>query len=162
MLPDHAPMKLFALITACVFAGLIGLGAAPKKAPAAAAKTDKAVKEASAEVTNAVPVIPESVFVVPKTSQEGRNPFFPNSRTGLEAPKQKEALNIVAFVLNGITSPPRRTAMINGRTFEAGETGEVKLASGKKAKITCEEIRDNSAVILFNGERRELRLRPGL
>jgi hypothetical protein len=52
--------------------------------------------------------------------------------------------------------------MINGRTFEAGEEGEVRLPSGGKAMIKCEEIRSDSAVILFNGVRRELRLRFGL
>ena len=38
-------------------------------------------------------------------------------------------------MLNGITSPPKRTAMINGRTFETGESGEVKLPTGAKALI---------------------------
>ena len=77
-------------------------------------------------------------------------------------PNPNAPVDVSSFVLNGITSPPKRTAMINGRTFEAGEEGEVRLPSGGKAMIKCEEIRSDSAVILFNGVRRELRLRFGL
>lgn len=113
-------------------------------------------------VTNAPVVIPQSVFVLPRSPQEGRNPFFPNSTSGQEVVKPKATVSVTAFVLNGITSPPRRTAMINGRTFEIGETGEIRLADGTKAKITCEEIRDTSALISVNGERRELHLRANL
>jgi hypothetical protein len=65
-------------------------------------------------------------------------------------------------VLNGITSPPKRTAMINGRTFEPGEEGEVRLPAGGKMLIKVEEIKSESAVILVGGQRRELRLRAGV
>lgn len=128
-----------------------------------------ASKPAGASRTNTVPVvhqveIPQSVFVIPTSPREGRNPFFPQSV--MAAPiitrKSNAPPDFSSFVLNGITSPPRRTAMINGRTFEAGEEGEVKLPTGGKALIKCEEIRGDSAVINFNGQRRELRLRFGL
>lgn len=52
--------------------------------------------------------------------------------------------------------------MINGRTFEPGEEGEVRLSNGAKVLIKCEEIRTDSTVIVLNGVRRELRLRFGL
>lgn len=119
--------------------------------------------------TNAVPSvilveIPQSVFTIPSNPREGRNPFFPQSIPAVPVPTPRPGSppDFSSFVLNGITSPPKRTAMINGRTFEAGEEGEVKLASGGKAMIKCEEIRSDSAVILVNGQRRELRLRFGL
>ncbi len=67
-----------------------------------------------------------------------------------------------AFVLNGITSPPRQTAMINGRTFEAGEEGEVKVGNGKKVHIKCTEIRRNSAIILIGGQLHEVSFRSGI
>ena len=113
-------------------------------------------------VTNVPVVIPQSVFVVAQSPRDGRNPFFPNSTSGKEVAKPKSAVNVTSFVLNGITSPPRRTAMINGRTFEVGETGEIRLADGTKARIKCEEIRDTSALISVNGEPRELHLRANL
>ena len=126
-------------------------------------------KPPGATRTNAVAVVPQidvaqSMFKIPSNPREGRNPFFPQSTAAVPVvvPKSTAPLDIASFVLNGITSPPKRTAMINGRTFEAGEEGEIKLASGGKALIKCEEIRADSAVIFFNDQRRELRLRFGL
>ena len=119
----------------------------------------------SSSVPTFTPVeIPQSVFAPPATPKEGRNPFFPMSVAVLPVIKQEKGspLDLSQFVLNGITSPPRRTAMINGRTFEPGEEGEVKLPNGAKVQIKCEEIGADSTVILVNGARRELKLRFGL
>ncbi len=126
--------------------------------------------------TNAVPAttpteIPKSVFVVPTSLRDLRNPFFPQAfvpptpspdpaRTAI---KQDSQHGDSLFVLNGITpSGPKRTAMINSHTFEAGESGEVKVATGVKVLIKCEEIRNESVIILADGQRRELKLRFGL
>ena len=109
--------------------------------------------------------IPQSVFVIPSQPSEGRNPFFPQSFVRVVPVKVNPGSPIDTssfFVLNGITSPPRRTAMINGRTFEPGEEGEVRLASGAKMLIKCVEIKADSAIIDFSGQRRELRMRSGL
>lgn len=108
--------------------------------------------------------IPQSVYVVPSSPKEGRNPFFPQSvaTPTVVKPTPGATVDMAALVLNGITSPPRRTAMINGRTFEPGEEGEVKLPNGAKALIKCEEIGSDSTIIQINGVRRELRLRFGL
>ena len=129
----------------------------------------EAASSPGASRTKAVPTmtlmeIPQSVFAIPTSPHEGRNPFFPQSVVAAPVipPRGNAALDFSSIVLNGITSPPKRTAMINGRTFEAGEEGEVKLAGGGKAMIKCEEIRADSAVIIINGQRRELRLRFGL
>ena len=132
---------------------------APKASPQPAAKSPAA---APAPSTNTVAAIPQSVFVVPQSSRDGRNPFFPSAKWGVETPRPKEAPTVVTFVLNGITSPPRRTAMINGRTFEPGETGEIRLSNGNKVMITCAEVRDDCAVITYGGERRELRFKSGI
>jgi len=109
--------------------------------------------------------IPKSVFVVPTQPKDGRNPFFPQSSTGFQAPKpvvSNTEIDASLFVLNGITSPPKRTAMINGRTFEPGEEGDVRLPTGAKVRVKCQDIRRDSAIIQVNGQRRELRLRPGI
>ncbi len=107
--------------------------------------------------------IPQSLFTVPSQPSEGRNPFFPQSTVRVVVPKvnKENPIDTTSFVLNGITSPPRRTAMINGRTFEVGELGEVKLPAGGKQLIKCEEIKSESAIIDVGGQRRELRLRSG-
>jgi hypothetical protein len=104
--------------------------------------------------------IPQSVFAV----GEGHNPFFPQStpRAVVAKPTKENPIETFNFVLNGITSPPRRTAMINGRTFEPGEEGEVKFTSGQRMMIKCVEIKADSATIEVNGQRRELKLRSGL
>ncbi len=107
--------------------------------------------------------IPQSVFVISGNPKECRNPFFPRSATPAPAPKSNAGpTDARSFVLNGITSPPKRTAMINYRTFEIGEEGEVKLASGAKVLVKCEQITEDSATVLVGGQRRILRLRFGL
>ena len=106
--------------------------------------------------------IPQSTFIIPSTPKEGRNPFFPQSTTVAPPPKPSPGVDpTTGVMLNGITSPPNRTAMINGRTFEPGEEGEVRMAGGAKLLIKCEEIKADSAVVLIGGQRRELRLRAG-
>jgi hypothetical protein len=133
--------------------------AEPAKAPASAAAATAGSATAAGEADN-----PRSVFTLPSSPKEGRNPFFPQSTAAVPAnPKPTEAdFGAAAFVLNGITSPPKRTAMINGRPFETGEESEIKLPSGSKILVKCVEIRDDSAVILVAGQRRELRLRFGI
>jgi len=108
--------------------------------------------------------IPQSVFDIPSQASEGRNPFFPQSVVHAAPPKvsPQNPFDPSSIVLNGITSPPKRTAMINGRTFEPGEEGEVRLASGSKMMIKCEEIKADSATVTVGGQRRELRMRTGL
>src|SRR5207244_2214608 len=103
--------------------------------------------------SNAEPEIPQSVFTIPSNPNEGRNPFFPRSTVVVTQPKSQTPINLdtSSLVLNGITSPPKRTAMINGRTFEIGEENEVKLPNGGKERIKCLEIKDDSAIIEIRG-----------
>ena len=142
------------LIIGLSFAGIRSV-AATSKAPAGKASV----------VPTFVPVeIPRSVFVPPATPKDGRNPFFP--QVAPVAPVVKPIAgakpDLSGLVLNGITSPPRQTAMINGRTFEPGEEGEIKLPTGEKMLIKCESIGPDSTIIVINGVRRELHLRFGL
>ncbi len=124
-----------------------------------AGKTMPAATVASADPSTPPP---QSVFVIPATPKEGRNPFFPHSKPDLTSVSPKpDPVEAVTFLLNGITSPPKRMAMINGRTFEAGESGEVKFRGGTKIPIQCLEIRDDAVIIKVGTERRELRMRGG-
>ena len=109
--------------------------------------------------------IPESVFQIPSNPTEGRDPFFPHSTLApvpIKPTKQAPVVDASSLVLNGITSPPKRTAMINGRTFEVGETGEVKLPNGARILIKCIDIKNESAIIEVAGQRQELRMRFGV
>ncbi len=140
----------------CAFPAL--LPAAPAK-PAKPSATNAPPPAAEVEV-------PRSVFVIPASSKEGRNPFFPRSSMVAQAPKisPQSFQEASAIKLNGIVPDgPRRTAMLNGRTFEEGEEAEIKLPTGGKVLVKCEQIKEDSVQVLVNGTmRRELRLRAGL
>lgn len=158
---------LFAFVlTAAVVAissqSIHGASAPASKAPKATPAKAKA--GAGGIVQPKVPVvteIPKSVFVVPANPREGRNPFFPGPAEVQKpaAASRAATADNFALVLNGLSGPPKRTAMINGRTFEAGEKGEVKLADGSRLQVECVEVRDDSAMISVGGQTRELRLR---
>jgi len=162
------PVARISLCSAMVF------GLTVANAPAAAktvlartlpAKKDPADSPASASLIPEVPAtpIPESVFEVPASPKEGRNPFFPQSVAEKPAVKSAtQSWDPSVLVLNGITSPPKPTAMINSRTFEAGESGEVKLRDGSRLPVKCIEIRKDSVLIEVRGQQRELKLRSGL
>ena len=117
--------------------------------------------------TNSAPAvveqeIPKSVFVIPSSPKQGRNPFFPQSAEVVAQPI-RSPVDPSMFVLNGITpNGPKRTAMINSRTFVSGESGEVRLPSGNKVMIKCQEIRADSVIIIYAGAPRELKMRFGL
>ena len=134
--------------------------------PATAAQA--AVSPAPGNSTNANPAaaiaasVPQSVFIVPTSPRQGRNPFFPRSTFNASPTEAKaETFDPSAVVLNGLTSPPRLTAMINGRTFEPGESGQIKLPNGTRIHVQCVEIRPDAVVAIIGAERRELRLRHG-
>ena len=132
---------------------------------AATGSATPAPATSNALATAAGPCIPQSTFVIPTTHVEGRNPFYPLStrRQKQATPRVRiNAIDGLALVLNGITSPPRRTAMINGRTFEKGEAAEVKLPDGVKVQIRCVEIEDDSVLVESDEQRRVLRFRRAL
>jgi hypothetical protein len=151
----------------CKLVLVLGLGTLGQPRPANAAASP-APAPAPAGATNSpgsslLMEIPTSAFNIPTSPKEGRNPFFPHSTFGKPTPSKaiENPVDATAFALNGITSPPKRTAMINGRTFEPGEEGEVRLIGGGKELIRCEEIRADSALIVIRGVRKELRFRSG-
>lgn len=135
--------------------------------PAAPAKPAKPPVAAAVPTTRAdtAPEIAKSLFIIPATPSEGRNPFFAPSRATPPPPVRVNPTNAVdtsGIVLNGLTGPPKRSAMINNRTFELGEEADIRLPGGAKLLIKCAEIKDDSATIIYNGQRRELRLRFGI
>jgi hypothetical protein len=118
--------------------------------------------------TNAVAVVPQSVFVMPKAKPEGVDPFFPRSNgpytrglpmipvpiaTPAPAPI---AVDLKLKAISGL--PEHRLALINNHVFEAGEEGEV-IANNGRMRIRCLEVHEDSAVVQVGAERRDLRLR---
>lgn len=110
------------------------------------------------KATNAAPTEHvQSTFVIPKTSAEGRDPFFPNAtslyQTAKSAPVVDSGINLLR--LDGILG--NSLAQVNNVTFSVGETEEVKTASGT-VSVRLIEIRtaSNTAVVEANGQRRVL------
>jgi hypothetical protein len=153
---SRPPVPAILLTTAALLCGWSLAHAAPpgkeKSAPATAVRTETASSEVE---------IPRSVFVIPATPEEGRDPFFPNSNrlsagtrtTKLAAPVPAE----VSLVLNGLSgTPEHRLAIINYQTFAEGDEAEVTTRSGR-VRVRCVEIKGETVVVEVAGARRELR-----
>jgi len=109
--------------------------------------------------------IPLSVFEIPRSPKDGRDPFFPasdrlqqvsstNSTTTPKAPS-------IDLIYNGLSgTADHQLAIINGRTLAEGEETELVLPAGR-VKIRCVEIKGETVIVEAFGERRELRLGAG-
>jgi len=141
------------------FVGLATLACGGDTKPASGSASNNVAVAAVPEIE-----IPQSIFIIPSSPREGRNPFFPLSTAATPPPTTRPTatVDVAMLSLNGLTSPPRRTAIINGYTFEPGEEHEVRIPGGGREPIKCIEIKDDSATVLIRGQRRELRLRSGL
>ena len=153
----------FKLLAVPCVAILVALGSASHTnaaPPTTGARTNAVDKKAGA-VTNAPIEIPVSKFVIPSSASEGRDPFFPSS-TVFQAPKQSDvAAAPVSLVLQGVSVVgSKRFALINRRTFEVNEEGDVTTASGK-IHVLCVRITEDSATVEVGGARQVLRMRPG-
>jgi hypothetical protein len=136
-------------------------------AGATAAQTPTPVPAKAQALTNAAPAqpeIPTSVFINPGSPQAGKDPFFPQST------RQQPVINLLTNIapavaiaeleLKGISGAAgHRLAIINNRTFEAGEEGTV-LTNVGRVRLTCREVGENSVRVLLNGVERTLTLRP--
>jgi hypothetical protein len=141
--------------------------------PAAQTRTNAPAKPLppAATKTNAVPAepeIPKSVFMIPSTPQEGKDPFYPRSTrlfasvvipaaSTTHAPSPTVELQLKA--LSGTSNS--RLAIINNHTFAVGEVGEVVTNTGR-FQVRCLDIKEDSVLVLVGGEQRVLHLRPGI
>lgn len=102
-----------------------------------------------------------SVFILPASPKDGRDPFFPSSMHPYQSAVIPSArttdLNLDTLTMHGISGvPPHRLVIINKRTFAVGDYAEVSTSQGR-IRVHCLEINANSVVIEVNGERHELR-----
>jgi hypothetical protein len=121
--------------------------------------------KSAATDTNAV-TYPQSSFVAPANSKDGRDPFFPESerpyadqtpRTTIKTPVR--ATSSFSPALQGISGQEnRRLAIISGRTLAEGENTTFNTPGGA-IQVRCLEIRADSVVVEVGTERRELRLK---
>ena len=106
--------------------------------------------------------IPRSVFIVPTTAKEGRDPFFPNLPPGNQVVsnptpgKSSSAAGVNELMLQGISGQSgARLCVINTRTFAVGEENDVPTISGS-IRVRCLEINETNIVIELGGARQEL------
>lgn len=137
--------------------------------PAANTNTNPATKT---EATFTVPPpfieppVPQSQFIIPKKSSDGKDPFFPKSTRVIsgDTPIAKPGPTpvVAELLLRGISgSDEQPLAIINTTTFGLGDTLDVTTKAGKMS-IRCLEINKTTGTVLvqIGGERRELRLPP--
>jgi hypothetical protein len=150
----NAHKKLAATLLLLVAAGLLSLPAAPPAAPVAK------------------PEIPKSVFTVPANSNEGRDPFFPNSTRVYEQQEAKSHVNespVTALQVKSIMgAAPRYFAIIGTKdysggahTFGVGEDGDVITRDGRRLTIRCTKITPSSVMVEVNGQPIPLAFSPG-
>lgn len=130
-------------------------------------QTNTNAKKADTNAPPAPAPFPQSVFNIPRTLQEGRDPFYPKSTYFIgKAPApvvSKDPVVVhVDLKLQGFSGPPNhRLAIINGRTMEQGEEAEVNTPNGK-VPVRLIEIKAESVVVQTPADRQELKLRGGL
>lgn len=149
-------------LAAAVLASPLDSNAAPPETPHPPASAKSGDSTVPAEAPH--PPIPLSVFELPKTPAEGRDPFFPNSTRpfgNLEVAKTNAPPNVDILVLKALAgSRNNRFASINGVDFGEGESREV-VTPGGRIRVRCVKIEDDSVVVEVGGVRRTLRLRGG-
>jgi hypothetical protein len=130
----------FSLI-AVLATALSALGSDPKPAPA--------------------PPPPRSVFTLPMSSREGRDPFFPESQRLYEeiGPRVAHTVDTSSFVIHGSSwQDGRRLVIINNHTFAAGDEGDVITADKVRVHLRVIRIHDDIVVIEANGTKREIKI----
>jgi hypothetical protein len=155
-LPIEKPLALAATFLSLAFASLAAQSPAKSSTTALLAPTNAAPVQ---------PEIPKSVFIIPTTPQEGKDPFFPSSMrlfsSAVVKTNVQPTTRPVELHLNGISgTADHRLAIINNQTFEINEEGEVPTHPGR-TRIRCLEIKPDSVLIQVGGEQRVLHLRPG-
>ena len=137
------------VLAGAILLWFLGLGLAPQ-----AAAGSSEIMTAATNAAPAVPVIPQSVFVV--DPQSAIDPFFPKTKGGAPSTPPPPSVEFKLRAIMG--SANRRVALINNKDFEVGEEGFVS-AGASKVKVRCLAIREQSVTILVEGkERKELRL----
>ena len=123
----------------------------------AAAGAPAAWGNPSPAATPAKPAPARSVFVMPASPQQGRDPFFPEStRPYEEMMASKHIAEPLTFTVSGLSvENGHPMVIINNQTFAVGDEADVHTG-GKRVRIRLLEIRDGTAVIEVNGTRREL------
>jgi hypothetical protein len=105
------------------------------------------------------PAPARSVFVMPTSARDGRDPFFPeSSRPYEDSATVTNHPQVANLTVKGLSvEHGHAMVIINNHTFAVGDEGDV-LTGGKRVHLRLVDIRAGTAVIEVNGSRRELRI----
>ena len=106
-----------------------------------------------------------SVFTLPISPNDGRDPFFPESTRYfdalMEANQKKQpaaTIEVSDLKVPGISGTPGHLlAIINNHTFAVGDSGEVSTPAGR-VSLRCIEINSDHVVVEINGHYHRLPL----
>lgn len=168
-LPFQPPVTT--LLTVIALLAISRAHAAPTNPPPDKATTNAVTTPAAkTATTNAAPAeipIPQSVFIIPRSASEGVDPFYPLTTRFKPVVNLNNSTNratvVADLVIKGFSGTPTFPfVIINNATFAVGDDKEVSTPQGR-VRVRCLEIRlkDESALVEANGERRELRFRAG-
>ena len=146
----------------------------PTNTTASATKSkgaDNATAKSSGTETNKLEIA-KSVFVIPKDSKAGKDPFFPRSPYpySIGVPQNITKTTTVPVVvtttleltLSGLSGTDEKPlAIINFMTFGVGDEQDVPVAANKKVRVRCFEINlaEKTAVVSANGRLQTLSLK---
>lgn len=98
-----------------------------------------------------------SVFIVPASPKDGRDPFYPESQRLFKTGATSQAAPAAVLVIRGYSGDGSSLlVIINNHTFGAGDEGDVTTPGGR-VHVRCLEINPGSAVVEVNGQKRELK-----
>jgi hypothetical protein len=110
---------------------------------------------------------PRSVFLIPNSPNEGRDPFFPQTTRRLSGNSEAAVTNAPAAVETGLLTLKSiigGLAIINNHSFSLGEEGDVLTTTGERQHIRLVEInsKTRSVVVAIGGQNLELTLHDGI
>ncbi len=114
--------------------------------------------------TNAMSVTRRSVFDIPNSVKEGRDPFFPESTrvtdaaAAASASVSRTSTEVSSLKVRGISGQPGHLyAIINNHTFAVGDEGDVLTPNGR-VYLRCIEIEQDAVVIMVGGHTHRIKL----
>ncbi|HTR43160.1 MAG TPA: hypothetical protein VMH87_16215 [Pseudomonadales bacterium] len=102
----------------------------------------------------------QSVFTMPSTPSEGRDPFFPDSMRPYEDSmvKVKRPVELTSLQIKGFSQiGEQRYVIINNHTFGAGDEGDVITPDGR-IHIKCLSVGIDTVMVESGGAQHLLRM----
>lgn len=107
----------------------------------------------------------QSVFEIPNSPKDGRDPFFPESSRMAEAhaaasaaAASRNVAEVTALKVPGISGTPGHLlAIINNHTFAVGDEGDVTTSTGR-IHLRCVDIQHDSVTVEVNGRTHKIKV----